>query len=278
MNVYIKKENLLLKKIITGAVILFLLIVFLNIFQRQIRNSFYLISYPISSFFQKTGSKISLFSESFLNAKELKNENNELRNDNQKLLSEVSLLQGYLRENLASKEILDNNKSNNFNIVLAKNIGLDISNDFILLDKGLDDGISENMPVISSQKVLYGKIFKVYKNFSQVMLISNKNSVLNVKISQNNEPTKTLINGAVKGRGNLSIYLDLIPFDAEIKEGDTLTTSALDGIFPRDFLVGKITIKNKNDLKPFQTAEVQTFFDAKNIENLFIITDYKQEK
>jgi len=285
MNIYTKKlfvlikgkQKILWQKIFIKITILFFLILFLNIFQAPIRNSFYVISSPITKTFWKTGKNISFFIESFVNIKGLQNENDDLKEENQNLLSQISLLEESLRENQTLKEILLDNEINNFKVVLGKVIGLDISNDFILINRGLDDGVLENMSVVSQKKVFYGKIFKVYKNFSQVMLISNKNSVVDVKI-QNDNLNKSLIYGALKGNGNLSAYLDLVSFDADIEEGDILITSALEGISPKNLLVGKIIRKNKNDLKPFQTAVIQPFFDIKNIENLFVITDYKQEK
>src|SRR5207237_1162769 len=104
---------------------------------------------------------------------------------------------------------------------------------------------------------------------------SAKTSVVDVKIQQG-DITKNLIHGALKGGGNFSIYLDLVDSDSDIKEGDVLVTSALEGIFPPDLLIGKITSSDKNDIKPFQTAKVQPFFDIKNIDNLFVITNYKK--
>ena len=283
MNIYIRKNNLLLKKILVGVTILFVLIAFLNIFEKQIRNSFYFVSSPVAKVFERTGKNTSVFFESFFNAKNLKQENNNLKEENQKLLSENSLLQDLLEQNQALKNATETAKKNNFQITPVQIIGLDSANDFIIIDKGLEDGISENMPLISDKKVLYGKVFKIYKNFSQVMLISNKNSVLNVKIYPAKSveggvmpeiQEKTPIYGALRGGGNLSVYLDLVSPDVEIKQGDILITSALEGIFPKNLLVGKIISKNKNDLKPFQTAEIHPFFDIKNIENLFVITDY----
>lgn len=287
MNIYIKKKNLLLRRIIVQAIILALLVIFLHIFQSQIKNSFYAASYPVSNFLRVTGSRTSAFFKSFLNAKELKNENVNLREKNQQLLSEISFLKESLKENLDSKEILDNNKSH-FKLLLAKNSGIDIVSDVMLINRGSDDGILEGMPVISSQNVLYGKIVNVYQNFSQVMLISNKKSVVGVKISrslrsdrgpsilseQDGDSNKLPIHGVVRGTDSLSVYLDLVSFDAELKEGDVLVTSALDGIYPADFLVGTIRKKNKNDLASFQTAEIEPFFNVQDIENLFVVTNY----
>ncbi len=275
MNVYIKKQNFKWRKILISVISLIVLIVFLNIFQQPIKNTFYFITSPFSKIFWRVGDGTNNFFGSFLNAKGLTQENNNLKEENQKLLSQIVLLQETIKTDQLVKEVVKNTQKENFKIVLAETIGLD--GDFILLNKGSDDGILENMPVISSQKVLYGKIYKVYKNYSQVMLISNKSSVVDIKI-QNLDTTQTPISGAIKGSGNLSLYLDLVSSNDQIKEGDILITSGLEGVFPKDLLIGKIIKTDKNDLKPFQTAQVQSFFEIKNIENLFIITDYKRDK
>jgi cell shape-determining protein MreC len=118
------------------------------------------------------------------------------------------------------------------------------------------------------------------------MLISNKNSVINIKIMKTpvasrpegypgfGEPKE--IDGVVKGSGGLSAYLDLIPIDEDINAQDVLVTSAIEKYFPKDLLVGKITQKEKNDQKPFQEASIQLFFDVKSSDNLFVITNFKQ--
>lgn len=275
MNVSLRKSNFLWKGIIIKIIILFTLIVFLNIFQIQIRNYFYFISSPISKIFLQSGSNTFNFFSSFLSFSDLKKENNNLKEENEILLSKLSLLQQSLRDNQELKTALENTKNDNFNIVLIKITGLDAQNDIVTINKGSDDGIFENMPLISGQKVLYGKVIKVYKNFSQVILISSKNSTVDAKI-QNNDIQKPQIYGAIKGTGALSLYLDLVASDAEIKEGDTLVTSALEGTFPPNLLIGKIISTDKNDAKPFQTAHLQPLFNIKNTDTLFIITNYKQ--
>lgn len=299
MNVFLKKKSLKLplpqnnrwtikiwgQKILIGIIILLLFIGFLNVFYQQVNNIFYTVTSPLLKLFWKAGDNTSGFFGSFLNAKSLTQENNNLKQENQNLLYQVSILRENIKQDRVIKEVVQNTQKNNFKLILVETIGLDAVSDFILINKGSNDGISENMPVISSQKALYGRVFKVYDDFSKVMLLSNKNSVFDVKIftangetpstvMENSDPTKALVYGAIKGSGNLSVYLDLVSLDAQIKEGDLLVTSGLEGIFPNGLLVGKITAKNQKDLKPFQTAEVQSFFDIKNTENLFIITNY----
>jgi len=278
MNVFLSKRNTVFPKILVGVIILILIVFSLNNFSPQIKNYFYIFSYPAQKTFFTAGESVSGILSPFLNIFNLANENENLKKENQNLLSQISLLASDKKENRAFFDFSATCEDKNFTAVMVSIIGLD-GQDVISIDKGSSDGILENMPVVNQQGIVFGKIFEVYKNFSKVMLISNKNSVIDVKTQKNGEDLLPVeINGAVKGNGGFSIFLDLVPVDQELKEGDILVTSSLEKIFPKDLLVGKITRIEKNDQKPFQQAQVEPFFEVKNADNLFVITNYKQEE
>ena len=51
-----------------------------------------------------------------------------------------------------------------------------------------------------------------------------------------------------------------------------------DKFFPKDLLAAKIDQVQKNDQNPFQQAKINLYFDIRSVDNLFVITNYKQEK
>ena len=281
----INRKNNGFAKFLIGAVALLFLLFVINIFISPVKNYFYAISAPIQKTLWSAGASSSGFLSSFSKANSLTKENENLKNENQKLLSQVAFLQSIEQENQALSDVSISWQNNGFKFVMAGVIGLD-NNDIISINKGSADGISEGMPVINQQNVLFGKIFKVYENFSEIMLISNKNSVINVKVQQtpaasgperhpgSGEPKE--IDGVVKGSGGFNAYLDLISINNDINLQDVLVTSAIDKSFPKDLLVAKITQKEKNDQKPFQQAQLSLFFDVKAVNNLFVITNHKR--
>ena len=272
MNTYIKRSTFLWSKIAIKGVILVILLLLLNIFQNQVRNSFYTI-YESSSKILLTAGQNTSQAFSFLNYKSVQHQNDALRQENQKLLVEVSSLKDSLKQFQDAQQFTQGTQEHHFATLISKVIAADLANDVVLIDKGSLDGIAENMPVISSENILYGRVVKVYKNFSQVMIISNKNSVVDVKIQQSTEG-QTPVLGAVKGQGGGLVSLDLVESEATLNINDVLISSGLEGLFPGNMLVGKITSVNKNNLKPFQSAKVQPFFSVKDIDNLFVITDF----
>ncbi len=272
-----KKRNIFLRMFVGGIFILFLIYV-LGVFTSPIKNFFYNFTSPIQRSFWTAGESSSLFLGSFFRGGALLKENENLKSDNQKLLSQVAILQSVEQGNKAQSDVSISCQNSGLKYVMAGVIGLD-DNDILSINKGSADGIAVGMPVISQESVLFGKISQVYKNFSKIMLVSNKKSVVNVKIQQTADALAVdEIDGVVKGSGGLSAYLDLIPISSEIKQNDVLLTSAIDKSFPKDLLVAKITQTQKNDQKPFQQAQLSLFLNVKTTDNLFVITNYKQPK
>ena len=256
------------KKVLTGILVLISVVCLLNLFSKEVRGFFYSISMPIQKIFWRAGERVLDFFEIFGRTKKLKKDVENLKFENQALLFQIAVLKELENENKILREALEIGLEKEFKLILVQIIGKDISQDFILIDKGEKDGILEGMPVITQQKVLFGRVSEVYENFSKVMLISSKKSSFDVKILDKD------ISGVIKGKGNFKIFLDLIPQDKEILNGDTVISSSMGGIFPSGLLVGRIKEIKKSDVEPFQKAEIELFFDISQTETLFVIQDF----
>lgn len=249
-------------------IIVGLIISFLNFYQKEVKNFFYKISEPIQRVLWDAGDKISDFFEAVAGIQNFKRENEELKLRIQELLAQLVSLKELEKENEQLREALNIGLGKEFNLALAQVIGKDISQDFILINKGAEDGISEGLPVISHQKVLVGKISEVYKNFSQITLISNKSISFDGKIVGKE------ILGQVLGRGDLKIGFDLVPVEKEIQKGDLVETSALGGIFPKGILVGEISELKTSDIQSFYEAKISPLFDLGELEMVFVILSF----
>ncbi len=272
-NFSVNKKNNSLPKILIGAAVFLFLVFLLNIFVSPVKNYIYAVSYPIQKTFMAAGISSSNFLGSFLNAGNFAKENQDLKNKNQMLLSQIAALQSIQQGNQAQSDISATCQNTGYKFVMAGVTGLD--NDILSLNKGSADGVAAGMPVISGQNVLYGKVIKVYKNFSDVMMITSKSSNVIIKV-QNSDATLPEVSGMLKGKGGLGAFLDMVPAASAINSQDILVTSAIDKSFPKDLLIGQITSKSQNDQTQFQRAEVNLFLDVK-IDNLFVITNFKNK-
>ena len=255
-----------------GVIVVLLIAVFiiLNLtdFSKEIKNLIFLISQPIQKTFWKMGDEISDFFEMISEMRNLKKEDEELKLKIQELIAENVALKELKKENEILRTALELGLQEEFKLEICQVIGKDISSDTILINEGFKDGLTKDLPVITQQKILVGRISEVYKNFSKVQLITQKDTSFDAKILD------TEISGLIKGEGNLRFFLDLIPQEKEIKKGDVVITTVLGGIFPRGLLVGEIEKVIKSDIEPWQQAKVKPAFNIEGLETLFIITEF----
>ncbi len=233
-----------------------------------VKNFFYVISSPLQEGFWKAGDVTSDFLAGVFQAKNLKKEVDELYLKSRSLIVKIAELKELETENQALREALDLGLEKEMKLSLSRIVSKDISGEVLLIDKGGKDGIEKDYPVITPQKLLLGRITEVYDNFSEVMLITNKDSSFDAKILDKD------IYGVVKGKGDSDLYLDLVPKDKEVSAGDIIVTAALGADFPAGIIVGSIKEVKKSDIEPFQTAEMIPSFDLKVTDVVFVITEF----
>ncbi len=249
---------------------IFILLI-LNFFQKDVKNAFYLVSSPIQKILWSAGDEVSDFWETMREMKNLNQENKELERVNQGMLHEIFNLKEIKKENEILRQAMEIGLEKEFKLIMADIINKDVLQDFLLINKGSQDQISKGMVVISQEKALLGKISEVYKNFSRVMLISNKKSRFSAKI----EVQEKKVLGIIQGKGRLLLSFERIPHDKEILKEDVALTDILGGDFPPGLLVGKVKEIQKSDTEPFQQVKISPFFNIEEIEKIFIITQYR---
>jgi rod shape-determining protein MreC len=248
--------------------LLVLVLVFVLNLTPGFKNLFYFISAPFEHFFWQKGIETSDFLKGILRTKELKEENERLKLLNQQLLKEIVSKEALEKENKSLKEALKIKPEKDWQLVLVGVVGKSLGEDSILIDKGEDDGILKDMPVVTASFSLVGKVEGVYKRFSEVVLITHPKIKFEAKIKDKD------ISGLLVGKGEGKLSLELLPKDKEIGQGEIVISGDLQKVFPRNLLVGKIKTIKKVDLKPFQSAQVSPFFDFSYAGPLFVISEY----
>jgi len=209
-----------------------------------------------------------VFFETISEIKNLKKENEALKSEIKKLIFEKESLKDLEKENKALREALSLGLEKEFKLKMARFLGKDVSGDIFLIDKGKEDGIEEGKVVILPEKVLIGKVFKVYQNFSKVKVFTFKDFSFDVEIG------KERAIALAKGQGNFKLKIVLIPKEKEILIGDKVFTSALGGNFPKGILVGEIEEIKDSDISGFKEAKVKPYFELKNLDYLFVILNF----
>lgn len=121
----------------------------------------------------------------------------------------------------------------------------------ILLDRGSDDGVAADMPVVAASGVLVGKIFKVERTSSVALLLIDTRSRVGAEV-QNALRTQ----GLVQGERGLSLEMQLIPQNEEVKTGDLIVTSGIEPLMPKGLVIGRVNEIQTQEKSPFKTAAV----------------------
>lgn len=260
-----------LPKIIIVILLVIIIFVILNLtsFSKEIKNFFYLISQPIQRWLWSAGIKTSNLLEAIAEIKSLKKDNESLKLREQELIDELITLKGLEKENLSLRRALGLGLNKDFELIFSQIIGKETA-DILLIDKGSNDGLEVGFPVITEQKVLAGRVWQVYKNFSKVQLLTFKDISFDVKVF-NKE-----VYGLVKGKGNFKLSLEFIPQKENVAVGDLTLTSSKGGVFPQNLLVGQILDVKSSDIELFQKIGVKPFLNIRDLDYLFIIKNFKK--
>jgi rod shape-determining protein MreC len=225
---------------------------------------------PVQDFVTFLAQSVHSVWDRYLALRDMKEENQDLR----RLVGELSAKYDNLKtlyietdkKNKRLEDILGFVEESSYELIPARVIGRDASivAGAIIIDRGFSDGIKQNMPVITPRGVV-GLVLTVSKNSSRVMLISDKNSSIDVILQENR--TMGILEGSVDGTINL-IYVDR---KVPVKTGEVLVTAGLGGIFPKGLLVGEVSEVKKYASDMFARITVRPTADLGSLEEVLII-------
>src|SRR5207302_6320723 len=109
----------------------------------------------------------------------------------------------------------------------------DPSSHMVLIDRGSRDGLRRDMGVITPEGVA-GKVFAVYPDTSQVLLLTDKESGVGALLGDSRAQ------GPVRGTGEPLLGLEYISNEIRVEPGEKILTSGQDRIFPKDLPVGTV--------------------------------------
>lgn len=104
----------------------------------------------------------------------------------------------------------------------------------LVLDKGQQNGVIAGQPVIDASGIV-GQVTRAYPLSSEVTLVTDRRSTIPVEIRRTGERSV-----AFGGSPDGTIELRYLRTNADVREGDVLVTSGLDGLFPPGLPVGTV--------------------------------------
>jgi rod shape-determining protein MreC len=197
----------------------------------------------------------------------------DVRADNTRLRNELSQLRVHLQQEQAAaaqtrtlQELLDLRRSLPLQTVAATVIGSGASPDFrtFTIDAGTRAGLANDMAVIAPAGVV-GRIIRAGALASQVQLLIDRNAAAGVV------DERSRAQGIILGLGTNELNLTYLSGTADVKVGDTLVTSGIDGLYPKGFVVGQVE-SISHSAGEFGLVRVRPAVDFSIIENVLVVT------
>lgn len=204
---------------------------------------------------------------------ELKEQNEQLRREVHRLREEKTRLIGVLQENARLREMVGFHQDHpEYELAPARIIGRDVTPYFRVEKIRLEseEQLRPRMPVVAPDGVV-GQIHRVYDGYADVVLLSDPRSRIDA-ISQRNRAL-----GVVEGLGHEADYQARMAYMEErdeLEPGDTLVTSGMGGIFPRELTIGTVLEVAMDRERLFQDVVVEPAVDYARLEEVFVITDH----
>jgi rod shape-determining protein MreC len=199
---------------------------------------------------------------------ELVRENKELKDELIILLKEKAHYFTEKEENEFLRTQLGFVKANNFEYEIANVVGKNPDNtqNSLLVDKGEKHGLIVGQPVLADEGMLIGKLVRVDRATSTILLINDDLSKVAAKIQTQ---YKTI--GVVEGEFGLGMKMKLVPQSEVISESDIVVTSGLEDLVPANLIIGQVERIYNQPEELFQEVSIRTFVDLGKITIVNII-------
>lgn len=195
-----------------------------------------------------------------------------VRDENAGLRQVVQSLEVRLQEEHAQAQRTDNlrqllelKQRSGLDTVAAEIIAGAASPEFrtMTIDKGRSDGLAPNMAVISPAGVV-GRIILPSTDAAQIQLLIDGNAAAGALIE------RTRVQGVVVGVGDGSLQMNYVPATADVKLGDLVVTSGIDGIYPKGFVIGAIETVERGH-GPYHEIVVRPAVDVTRLEEVLVV-------
>ena len=123
-------------------------------------------------------------------------------------------------------------------------MGRDPFTHVVVVNRGSQQNIKAGQAVVDSKGVI-GQVTRVYPFTSEVTLITDKELSIPIQIERNQ------LRAIAFGEGNGTLDIPYLPTNVDIKVGDKLVTSGIDGVYPAGLAVAVVTKILQNPESPF---------------------------
>jgi rod shape-determining protein MreC len=226
----------------------------------------YAIIRPFQQAIASVHRRVTEVRDRYIGLVEVSEENRALKEQIRELKHERAELINAESENRRLRKLLNLKSRHEFPTLMAQVIGEDAAGWYrtLFVNRGSDDGVSPFMPVTVAEG-LVGRIMKTSTSSAQVLLLTDPSVSVDCRVA------RTRDRGVLVGSLDRACLLRYISLKSDVRPGDEVYTSGLDGIFPRGLAVGRVTSVGKGPQGLFLEAHVTPWVDFSGIEEVLVI-------
>jgi rod shape-determining protein MreC len=209
--------------------------------------------------------------DSTLPRRELLRQIDTLRRENQELRSQAVQNAAIARENDQLRALLNWQKRVPWKLKLANVVMRDPANWWrtVQIDRGSHDGLTNNLPVLSADGFLVGKISSVTPFDAQVVLLGDPNCRVSATVENAARDM-----GVIAAGGPLDtslVDLTYLASSANLKPGQNVMTSGLGKVFPPGIPIGIIVDSRTVEYGLYTEARVKLNANLGSLEQVWIL-------
>jgi rod shape-determining protein MreC len=196
--------------------------------------------------------------------------------ENQRLKDEVAALelrlqqmQALARRGAQLEQTLELREQTSLTTLTANVIALDATGMFwtVTVDRGSSDGVKPDMAVIAPQGVVGRVVDSPAMDAAKVQLLIDRNAGAGAVIE------RTGAGGVVVGTdSNPPLMMDFVANLADVKVGDRIVTSGLDGIYPPGFAIGHVE-KVQDGQGLYKHIEIRPIVDFRALQTVLVVLE-----
>ena len=142
----------------------------------------------------------------------------------------------------------------------------------VVIGKGQLQGIEPGSPVMDESGVL-GQVTRVYPFVSEITLLIDRDQVIPVVNTRTG--TRGVAYGDPTAQGGL-LELRYMPAGEDVKEGDLLTTSGIDGVYPPGLPVARVASVDRQSDSSFAHILCQPLAQLQGVTHVMVLTPMAQ--
>lgn len=149
-------------------------------------------------------------------------------------------------------------------------IGVGASPDFqtITINKGTGDGLKSDMAVISPAGIV-GRVVTPSRRAAKVQLLIDRNAAAGALVE------RTRVQGVVLGTGDSLLRMEYVAELGDVKTGDTVLASGVEGIYPKGFVIGRVEQieRGSGAHNAYKLITVRPTADLRSLESVLVVLD-----